>query len=356
MFISERMKYFIQCIKVTDYAIFLKLDIINYINDIIIVCAYIPFESSTFYHNRIQSNGIQEFLDELLDVITPDTYMILLGDFNARTGPQPDYIIDDDTVHLTIPDDDTVHLAIPDWFYDSFKISHNSRDNVINNYGNYLLDLCKQSCVHILNGRCSSNVNGEFTFCSSIGGQSVVDYVLVSTDLFPLLTDFTVGSRDESDHFPISCELSGAKVTVADTPPLVNVQSNPRVRYEWDTAKRDEYRALLVDETSQVQSAEFLSYIERGDINRAASILIAIVHRAAYAMKCQPLSTPNVNNNKRRTHADWWSAECDAAMVDKQLKLRIYRHTRLQDDINIYLASKRKFKSICRQRQYQHKL
>ena len=74
--------------------------------------------------------------------------------------------------HSLIIDDDTVHLAIPDWFYDSFKISHN--------YGNYLLDLCKQSCVHILNGRCSSDINGEFTFCSSTGGQRVVNYVLVS--------------------------------------------------------------------------------------------------------------------------------------------------------------------------------
>jgi len=181
--------------------------------------------------------------------------------------------------------------------------------------------------------------------------------VLWITFLYLLLTDFTVGSSDEFDHFPISCELSGAKVTVTDTPPsLVIVQSNPRVRYEWDTAKRDEYRALLVDETSQVQSDEFLSYIERGDINRAASSLIDIVHRAAYAMKCQPLSTRNVNNNKHRPHADWWSAECDAAKFDKQLKLRIYRHTRLQDDLNIYLASKRKFKSICRQRQDQHKI
>ena len=133
VFISERMKDFIQCIKVTNYAIFLKLDksnIINCINDII-MCIYI-FRRLYFYHNRIQSNGIQEFLDELLDVITPGNYMILLGDFNARTVPQPDYIIDD-----------TVHLAIPDWFYDSFKISCNSRDNVINIYGNYLLDLCK---------------------------------------------------------------------------------------------------------------------------------------------------------------------------------------------------------------------
>ena len=79
--------------------------------DIIIVCTYIPCENSTFYTRRAESNGIIELLDELSQLLTPDNYAMIMGDFNARTGGLCDYIIDD---HIT-------HLDLPGWLYDPFQ-------------------------------------------------------------------------------------------------------------------------------------------------------------------------------------------------------------------------------------------
>ena len=78
----------------------------------------------------------------------------------------------------------------------------------------------------------------------------------------------------------------------------------------------NEFRALLLDDISATQCAEFLSHIQQGDINRVVTAFIDVMHRAAHSMKSQPRHTIN-NNKHRRKHASWWSADCQAAKVDK---------------------------------------
>ena len=108
-----------------------------------VVCLYIPCDGSSFYQKRVESNGIREFMDEFIDTICTDCSIVLLGDFNARTGSAPDYIIDANNQHIDIPD----------WLHDSFDLPRNSRDIVTNTFGYDLLDLCKQCSVHMMNGR-----------------------------------------------------------------------------------------------------------------------------------------------------------------------------------------------------------
>lgn len=43
--------------------------------------------------------------------------------------------------------------------------------------------------------------------CFSGEGASVVDYMIVTEDLFKYITHFNVLDRDDSDHLPISCQL-----------------------------------------------------------------------------------------------------------------------------------------------------
>ena len=47
---------------------------------------------------------------------------------------------------------------------------------------------------------------GNFT-CVANGGHSVVDYHIVSTELFPFVSNFNVEPYDISDHFPVYCQL-----------------------------------------------------------------------------------------------------------------------------------------------------
>ena len=55
------------------------------------------------------------------------------------------------------------------------------------------MDLCKRTGLRILNGRIGSDKGvGKFT-CHTHRGQSVVDYVLASTDSLQLFCFFDIG-------------------------------------------------------------------------------------------------------------------------------------------------------------------
>ena len=64
-------------------------------------------------------------------------------------------------------------------------------DNCINDHGKIILDICKSSDLRILNGRTKGDSLGKFTYHSS-GGESTVDYITVSSDIFPSVEGFIV--------------------------------------------------------------------------------------------------------------------------------------------------------------------
>jgi hypothetical protein len=54
--------------------------------------------------------------------------------------------------------------------------------------------------------RCHGDIKGEYTSYSN-DGVSVVDYVIVSTNVFQYVKYFKVLDKDDSDHFPICCKI-----------------------------------------------------------------------------------------------------------------------------------------------------
>ena len=99
---------------------------------------------------------------------------MLAGDFNARTGLEPDFIVNDNILH--IPIDNT------NYNFDCITEERVSQDSVVDSRGKDLLELCICNQLRILNGRCFGNSTGKHT-CFKPNGCSVVDYVLVSESL-----------------------------------------------------------------------------------------------------------------------------------------------------------------------------
>ena len=64
--------------------------------------------------------------------------------------------------------------------------------------------MCKNFSIHIVNGRNNKNAEGEIT-CVANDGSSVVDYFIVSTDLFFNIAIFEVGDRSESVQVLLHC-------------------------------------------------------------------------------------------------------------------------------------------------------
>ena len=72
----------------------------------------------------------------------------------------------------------------------------------MNKFGQSLIDLCRTHSVHILNGKVNGDVDDNCT-CFSNDGKSIVDYIIVSSDLFENVKCSYVENIEFSDHFPI---------------------------------------------------------------------------------------------------------------------------------------------------------
>ena len=101
--------------------------------------------------------------------------IVLIGDFNSRTGQNPDFIEKDSS---QINDFDGVDLLSPDYVTDT-ELKRVNQDFIINSHGKTLLDLCLSSRLRILNGRFLGDSLGYFTYMSN-NGFSSVDYAILS--------------------------------------------------------------------------------------------------------------------------------------------------------------------------------
>ena len=149
----------------------------NYFNlktDIFLCLAYI-IPVNSFYADQSE--------EDVLDIIEKDILkfshqgsIILCGDLNARTGSEPDFIINDiNDIHVPMYDN---------YICDIIQDLRCSYDAKVDSRGKQLLDLCIASKLRILNGRMwgDSYMYGKFSCIKSVG-SSVVDYVIMSEDL-----------------------------------------------------------------------------------------------------------------------------------------------------------------------------
>ena len=95
---------------------------------------------------------------------------LICGDFNGRTSVNPDFVKEDDSIHMPV---------LPDEYIPDVKLPRFSQDNGhVNNNGLLLLEFYKQTWLSIMNGRVGNDCGvGRYTFVGS-RGSSLVDYVL----------------------------------------------------------------------------------------------------------------------------------------------------------------------------------
>ena len=172
---------------------------------------YIPHENSRYFHQTIHDDILQDITEITMKYDVP---IILMGDFNARTGKATDMVTIDESVILATDTDADL--------FDSFDskdkaellgidLARHSQDKVTNGNGFQLLQCCKMADLKIINGRFGQDAGiGAFT-CSNANGSSVVDYAVASTSLLPNVSNFRVDAHDKclSDiHCSISLSLS----------------------------------------------------------------------------------------------------------------------------------------------------
>ena len=209
--------------------------------------------------------------------------------------------------------------------------------------------MCCTLNIHILNGRLFEDREGNIT-CISGNGASVVDYSIVSTDLFPLVTDFEILTRDESDHFPIKCSLGlqvkhhpGTKTSAQ------NLNGSQEIfhkldKYYWKEEKKDLFVStftlkcnLIYDELLQLINLDTAAMISK--LNHLYTSTAEDLGLKSTVQQPKP-STPY-------KQPEWWDQELQELKCRKYLALKTFRKINSPDNLKIYKEQKQIFKHTC---------
>ena len=202
VFIRNEFKQYFSEIDIScNFEIFNKCSktLFNLEKDTVMAFTYLPPSRSPFYE-QYQQSDIVLLKDSLLTVLASlsDAYILLMGDFNCRTGNLKDYYELSNSVPI---------LEEFDSFFDNFMTPRSSCDNVITSSGRRLLEFCKTYGLYIANGRLGKDKNkGSFTYIGP-KGCSLIDYLLLSRELFDCISDFSVETRTESSHLPVTVDF-----------------------------------------------------------------------------------------------------------------------------------------------------
>ena len=146
------IKKFLEFIKTDcEYVLWLNISKDLFLSDqnILTGCIYIPPEFSKYSSNE----SFIEIEEELLSLSQNTENIFLIGDFNARTGIQNDFVIDDvklqDILHIEddLNDCKSCHIVLSE---NNIVDRHNQDLGRVNNFGLKLLDFCKRGNIFIV--------------------------------------------------------------------------------------------------------------------------------------------------------------------------------------------------------------
>ncbi|MCG8032789.1 MAG: hypothetical protein JAZ03_11525 [Candidatus Thiodiazotropha taylori] len=205
-----------------------------------------------------------------------------------------------------------------------------SQDKMLNSNGTALLDFCKQTNLRILNGRFGSDKNiGKFT-CHTHRGESVVDYVLASTDLLPLVRDFSIGDPNIlSDHSKVEFSFSNFG--------YVNVErmSDEKAEfiqytYKWDSSLMDDYKTSLSSENTtrifeQARSVLSLDTASTDDIDYSLNLIVEGIESCTKPLFSKQCHIKNSDNTFKDNNLPWFDEDCNIKRQEFYLCLNVYR-------------------------------
>ena len=137
--------------------------------DIYICFSYI---SPCLFQSKSDSDSLEAIIRDINNFKDYGNILIC-GDLNARTGLDPNFIVNDSDKHVPLD---------PSYIIDSNILQRNSEDTNVEDRVKQVNELCVSSRMRILNGRILGDSYGKFT-CQKPAGASVVDYMIASEEL-----------------------------------------------------------------------------------------------------------------------------------------------------------------------------
>ena len=196
---------------------------------------------------------------------------VLLGDFNSRTGTLDDFQLQNDSKEIL------QNLGL--------EINRYNCDKKTDTNGRNLVSLCNDFNFGILNGRFGNDKKiGQFT-CMKTIGQSSVDYIIVSTTLFPSVVDFIIDKYDScmSDvHLPLCATIKIDNEFKKQNETVSQKYKTLEYKSTWKVEKKNEYQEAFSNEkisklTEKLQNLSFSNDVTQEKIDSITSDLTNIL-------------------------------------------------------------------------------
>lgn len=273
--------------------------------------------------------------------------IMLLGDFNARTGIHDDYIKHDD---------DGSHITDEEYIVDETCPKRNNSDLFPNKQGHNMLDICITHRLRILNGRTSGDLMGNYT-CYQANGASTIDYSIVSYSLWKDILAFHVQNLTPySDHCPIftklATKISISQMTSTKAKNQNHKNKNSIKKFVWSEDANVKFTEAL--QSTHVQSLiEQLSQTDNIDIHEHVNKFNDIIKTAAsLSLKTKSAFRKTISKTKNKK---WYTDECK--YLKKKLKelaknINTSNYNTMKTE---YYTLKKKYKRIIKKSHRQYK-
>jgi hypothetical protein len=327
--VKRILEKFVQVIELTpDNIVILKFDRTVFSSDkhVILCGAYVCPPDSPYYkqtHGAITSSisVIEQCLLDCADKFE-QSYFLLCGDFNARTGNLNNSLQKDE--------DDT------DEFIQSELCGYRqSQDRTVNAFGRMLLEVCAICDLTILNGTCPGDEPGNFTYVCS-AGSSTIDYFICSRELAEKVIKLEVTERFESKHLPVEILIGKAEKGAPKRSSHTHIE-----KLIWDNNMKSTFE-------ENVQNELFLD-----EMNRATSILNQSVDDAVKCLsdgllKAAECMVRNVYTGPRQSV--WFDCECKTLKREIRKWYRKFRRAesgaeREKNRLE-YVASRKRYRKL----------
>eukprot|EP00745_Piridium_sociabile_P040619 TRINITY_DN784_c0_g2_i2.p1 TRINITY_DN784_c0_g2~~TRINITY_DN784_c0_g2_i2.p1 ORF type:complete len:579 (+),score=61.48 TRINITY_DN784_c0_g2_i2:324-2060(+) len=233
---------------------------------------------------------------------------MITGDLNARTGH--------DQAEVEVMMNYMENIDYNNMDEDEF--SRCSKDDTINNFGKSLLNLCFLFDVYILNGFCSNDKEGDFTFVSP-NGSSVIDYFLIPCNLLSNF-ELKVGDCLHSWHLPVEVTW--------------NTMNN---QIEGENARQQREEKILWSEENatvyenELESDDFYHSLQRAfeiltvDVNDSLDQFVKALCGAAACM------VRRVGQGRKKCN-DWFDEECERKKQEVKRLLKRFQRCKTKND------------------------
>jgi exonuclease III len=263
---------------------------------------------------------LEQFMLSLFET-DGDVHFLIGGDLNARVGEWSCEPYDNEYEH------------------ELNSFTRKSQDETINSFGKTLIEMCTMFELTPLNGMCHGDRDGLFTFHSD-RGNSVIDYILCSVDLFDAVDDFHVLSRVETEHMSVCARL----LCSCDTGYKRDKKTGSFEKISWDSRKLESFLSYISCEEA-ILGLENATKAVDIDVEASLTKFNEIICNATDCMK----RTVHFGPRSRETNK-WFDNDCRKMKRETKQLLNRYVRKRTESSKQLYKEKRANYHKLLKEK------